>query len=122
MSAVLAVITLASLIAALAINSQAISFVRTRLFQYTNAYAQDNNAMDVTDKIQSRYECCGVNLWLDWASISLGVTGGTGSSTRMTNIEERALILFLFSLYNQKRVDDDDTKRIQRVFSPEVFD
>ena len=98
MSAVLAVITIASLIAALVINSQSISYVRNRLAQNMNAYVQDQSAIDMTDRIQTKYQCCGVNLWLDWARISLGVSIGTGAGTSMsqTSLEPEDLIVFLF--------------------------
>jgi hypothetical protein len=81
MSGTLGVITLASLIAALVLSSQSISFIRTRLSQNMNTYIEDQSAIDVTDKIQTKYECCGVHLWLDWARISLGVATGTGTGT-----------------------------------------
>lgn len=45
---------------------------------YTNTYAANSQSNDVIDKIQSTFECCGVNLWLDWGRITLGDTTGVG--------------------------------------------
>ena len=80
MAAVLAVFTLASLITALVLNSQSISFIRNRLSYNMNTYIQSDDAIYVTDRIQAQYQCCGVNLWLDWARVALGATAGPGVS------------------------------------------
>ena len=70
-----------SLIVALALNGQSISFVRRRLTNYVTSYAQVQNSINVIDALQSDYQCCGVNLWLDWGRVSLGATNGIGTGT-----------------------------------------
>ena len=98
MSAVLAVLTVASLITALVLNSQSISFIRNRLSYNMNTYIQSENAIYVTDRIQSQYQCCGVNLWLDWARVALGATAGPGvSQSECAADDESKIYLIAFS-------------------------
>lgn len=81
---ILGVFAIASLIAALVINTQAVNFLRGRLLYRMNTYVSTDDSIDIIDKIQSGYQCCGVNLWLDWSLAGLGqtaTTGGTGGGT-----------------------------------------
>lgn len=80
-AAVLGAFAVISLIVALALNGQAISFIRRRLTNYVTSYAQVQNSINVIDALQSDYHCCGVNLWLDWGRVSLGATNGVGTGT-----------------------------------------
>lgn len=68
---------------ALVLNGQAISYIRRRLTFRMTSYAETDNSISVMDTIQTKYQCCGVNLWLDWARVSLDVTTeiGIGSVT-----------------------------------------
>jgi hypothetical protein len=84
---VLGVAAIASLITALVINSQAIGYVRGRLSYRMSTYIQTQSSISIMDAIQTRYQCCGENLWLDWqlyglgSSTSSGVSTGTGTVT-----------------------------------------
>ncbi|CAF1057657.1 unnamed protein product [Adineta ricciae] len=87
-SLVLGVLTLGSLITALALNSQAIGYVRSRLTYRMSSFTSIGDSLSVVNDIQTRYECCGENLWLDWAQVVLnpastnaaGAVSGPGSS------------------------------------------
>jgi hypothetical protein len=69
-----------SLVTALALSGQAATYLRDTITDDINDYVSDQDAIDVVDKLQSTYQCCGVNLWLDWARVSLGVTTGVGKN------------------------------------------
>lgn len=71
LSFVLGIFVLASLIAALALSGQAATHLHDTLTDNMNNYAQDERAIDIIDNIQTTYECCGVNLWLDWSRVAL---------------------------------------------------
>ncbi|UJR30653.1 hypothetical protein I4U23_018177 [Adineta vaga] len=78
---VLGILSLASLITALILNSQAIGYLRSRMEYRMNSYNSNDDSIYVVDSIQTRYDCCGENLWLDWGRISLGAsTVGTGNN------------------------------------------
>ena len=100
----LGVLTLASLIAALALNSQAIGYVRSRLTYRMSSFTSIGDSISVVNDIQTRYECCGENLWLDWAQVVLNpastnaagavsgpdssntiITSGSGSTSSLSN-------------------------------------
>ncbi len=66
------IFTLGSLIAALAISGTTASYLRDSINDNMNNYAEDDDAMALIDNLQTTYQCCGVNLWLDWARVSLG--------------------------------------------------
>ncbi|CAF4092787.1 unnamed protein product, partial [Adineta steineri] len=72
-SIVLGIVAGASLITALVLNSQAIGYVRSRLSYRLYSYASIDGSQGVMDTIQTNYHCCGENLWLDWATVSLSV-------------------------------------------------
>ena len=78
---ILGVFALISLIVALILNGQAISYIRRPLTYRMTSYAQTENSVNVLDNIQTKYQCCGVNLWMDWARVSLGVVTGVGTGT-----------------------------------------
>jgi hypothetical protein len=73
---VLGIFTLGSLIAALAISGTTASYLRDRITDDMNNYVQDDSAIAIIDNLQTTYQCCGVNLWLDWARVSLGTSNG----------------------------------------------
>ena len=68
-----------SLIVALVLNGQSITFIRRRLTNYMTSYMQVQNSLNVMDALQSNYQCCGVNMWLDWGRVPLSVTNGMGT-------------------------------------------
>jgi len=45
-------------------------------------YPSDDDAIDTIDTLQTTYQCCGVNLWLDWARVDLGVTNSISLGRR----------------------------------------
>ena len=78
-SFILGIFAVASFIAALVINSQSITFIKNYMTYYMDTYAENTQSNDIMDNIQSTYQCCGVNLWLDWGSVALGdTTTGVG--------------------------------------------
>lgn len=104
--------------------------MRARLLYRMNTYIETQSSVGIIDMIQSKYQCCGVNLWLDWATVSLGttqtgtgVTTGTGTSSgtstgtntgtgtaaskSTTNIEtgnnDRKSLLFLIATGRRRR-------------------
>ena len=81
MCLVLGVATIASFITGLVINSQSIDDIKDRLTYRMSTYNSNQDSITIFDGIQTDYQCCGVNLWLDWSSVQLGVTSGTGTST-----------------------------------------
>jgi hypothetical protein len=72
----LGIITLVSLITALALSGQAATYLRNTITNDMNNYGQNQGAIDTIDILQTTYQCCGVNLWLDWGRVSLGVSNG----------------------------------------------
>ncbi|CAF1225823.1 unnamed protein product [Adineta ricciae] len=105
-SLVLGVLTLGSLIAALALNSQAIDYVRSRLTYRMRSFTSTADSISVVNDIQTRYKCCGENLWLDWAQVVLNpastnatgavsspdssntiITSGSGSTNSLSNLD-----------------------------------
>ncbi len=66
------IITLISLITALALSGQAATYLHDTITDDMNNYGSDQDAIDTIDILQTTYQCCGVNLWLDWARVSLG--------------------------------------------------
>ncbi len=79
-SIALAFFALVSLITALIINSLAINYVSSRFSNRMNAYGNDQDSRNIVDKIQTHYACCGNNIWLDWADVSLNATGNSTST------------------------------------------
>jgi hypothetical protein len=78
---VLGILALASLITALVINSQAVGYVRGRLLYRVDTYVETDSSISVMDAIQNNYQCCGVNSWLDWQTVGLGLSTSNGVST-----------------------------------------
>lgn len=75
-SFILGILVLASLITALALSGSTAGYMFDTMTDHMNRYAQRQDSLDVINKLQTTYECCGVSLWLDWARISLGVPIG----------------------------------------------
>ena len=67
------ILALASLIAALALSAESAGDIHDSLTDNMNKYTEDEDAMALVDNIQTTYQCCGVNIWLDWARIQLNV-------------------------------------------------
>ncbi len=78
---VLELFTLVSLITALIINSLAINYVNSRFLNYMNNYENSQDSRNIIDKIQTNYDCCGSNTWLDWSDVLLNTTQSSTSST-----------------------------------------
>ncbi len=55
--------------------------MRSRLLYRIDTYIETTSSISIVDNIQSHYQCCGVNLWLDWSTVGLGSTSTTGVST-----------------------------------------
>ncbi len=72
------IFALVSLITALALSGQTASHLHDSITNYMNDYVDDQEAINVIDTLQTTYQCCGVNLWLDWSRVSLGVQSGVG--------------------------------------------
>ena len=72
------IIALASLITALALSANSTQYMKDTITNNMNNYAEDSNAISIIDNLQTKYQCCGVNLWLDWARVALGVPAGLG--------------------------------------------
>ncbi|UJR15944.1 hypothetical protein I4U23_002864 [Adineta vaga] len=62
---------LASLIAAIAINFLGIDHISSRFLDNMKQYKDNANARKSIDTIQKHYDCCGSNMWLDWATVPL---------------------------------------------------
>lgn len=90
-SFILGIFVLASLITALALSGQSSSYMFDTMTDHMNRYAQRQDSMDVINKLQTTYECCGVSLWLDWARVSLGVPVGKKSIIFYERIYLKAL-------------------------------
>jgi hypothetical protein len=71
---VLVVFALASLITALIIHSLAIDSVSSRFLNYMNNYENDQDSRNIVNQIQTNYDCCGSNTWLDWSGLLLNAT------------------------------------------------
>ncbi|CAF0929263.1 unnamed protein product [Rotaria sordida] len=82
---ILGVLALVSIIVGLVLNSQAIGYIKSRLSYRMNSYIEDQTSIDVIDDVQSKYECCGENLWLDWARSQLGSLPTGGGSSVIVN-------------------------------------
>ncbi len=70
------IIAFVSLITALALSGQAATYLHDTITDDMNNYGSDQDAIDTIDILQTTYQCCGVNLWLDWGRVSLGVSNG----------------------------------------------
>jgi hypothetical protein len=77
----LGLFTLVSLITALIINSLAINYVNSRFFNHINSYQNSQNSRNIVDKIQTNYDCCGSNTWLDWSGVLPNTTQSSTSAT-----------------------------------------
>ena len=44
-------------------------------------YSSVEGSSSIIDAIQTNYQCCGQNSWLDWGPVDLGGTAGTGTGT-----------------------------------------
>ncbi len=77
-SFLMGILAIGSLIAALVISGQSVGYLRDTITDNMHDYATDEDSKDTIDLIQTDYNCCGVNLWLDWGSVQLDVLGGTG--------------------------------------------
>jgi len=83
-SIALAFFALVSLITALIINALAINYVSSRFLNHMNNYASNQDSRNIVDKIQTNYACCGNNIWLDWADVSLNATTNSTSTAVTT--------------------------------------
>ena len=87
----LAVFTIASLITALVINSKSLSYLNSHYTNHMNLYRSNADSRMIIDNLHDRYDCCGSNLWLDWAQAGLdtvtatSTTANTASTTTTTN-------------------------------------
>ncbi len=70
------IITLISLITALALSGQAATYLHDTITNNINGYAENQDSIDAIDLLQTKYQCCGVNLWMDWANVALGPSSG----------------------------------------------
>lgn len=77
----LLILVIASFIAALVTNSQAVGYIRRRLTYHVNSYSAIDDSINTIEAVQSDYQCCGVNSWFDYATSSLATAGGTGIGT-----------------------------------------
>ena len=77
---VLAIFAMASLIAALVINDKSLSNISGRFKDYMFDYQTKDDARTVVDLVQKNKECCGEDIWLDWARVQLNVTDITMSN------------------------------------------
>jgi len=46
-----------------------------------NNYENDQDSRNIVNQIQTDFDCCGSNTWLDWSGVSLNATGSTTSIT-----------------------------------------
>jgi len=46
-----------------------------------NNYENDQDSRNIVNQIQTNYDCCGSNTWLDWSGLLLNATGNTTSVT-----------------------------------------
>jgi hypothetical protein len=90
----LGIIVFASLITALALSGQTATYLHDTLTDNMNNYAEDDDAISTIDNIQSTYQCCGVNLWLDWSRISLGAPNGVGKNIISARYQSEFSIIF----------------------------
>jgi hypothetical protein len=74
-----------SLVTALGLSGQAATYLRTTMTNDMNNYISDQYAIDIINNLQTTYQCCGVNLWLDWSRVSLGVSTGVGKNKNFNN-------------------------------------
>jgi hypothetical protein len=99
----LGILTLASLIAALALSGQTAGYLHDSLTDNMNSYAEDDNSIQIIDAIQTNYQCCGVNLWLDWARVSLGSSGQIGKDIISVKHQSELSICFLLVSGRRRR-------------------
>lgn len=76
LACVVGILSLASLITAMVLISSAVSFVRDRLTYKMATYIQSSESIGTMNRVQQEFQCCGVNLWLDWARYPLSATAG----------------------------------------------
>lgn len=59
--------------------------MRARFLYRMNTYIDTQTSINIIDMVQSNWQCCGINSWLDYATVGLGTTttgtAGTGTVT-----------------------------------------
>ncbi|CAF0826736.1 unnamed protein product [Adineta steineri] len=70
----LSLCALVSLIAAIAINFGAASYIGSHFLNNMKRYDTSAHARNSIDNIQRNYDCCGHKMWIDWATISSDAT------------------------------------------------
>jgi len=81
-SGVVGIFALASLVAAIVISDKSPNYVHTRFLNGQNKYKTDAAVRDRIDLLQTKYDCCGNDIWIDWANANLN---GTSTDTNVTN-------------------------------------
>jgi hypothetical protein len=75
-----------SLIVALVINLFAIDYISSHFLNNMNSYKDSSVARNIVNNIQTKYDCCGDNIWLDWSRVSLDATMPTAGGLSTTQI------------------------------------
>ncbi|UJR30652.1 hypothetical protein I4U23_018176 [Adineta vaga] len=83
-SIALAFFALVSLITALIINSLAINYASSHFESRLVDYQNSQNSRNIVDKIQTSYDCCGSDTWLDWMTVGLNATAPSTNNTVTT--------------------------------------
>jgi len=83
-SVVLGIFALASLITALVINAKSPSYVRSHFTSDMLVYQTNPGAQNKIDLLQIKYQCCGTNLWIEWANAGLNTNSSSVATTVST--------------------------------------
>ncbi|CAF3403092.1 unnamed protein product [Rotaria sp. Silwood1] len=70
-----------------------------------NHYQDNPKARNIIDNIQTKYACCGDNIWLDWARLSLDGKPSNIDETETTD-EQSATTSFSSDLTSKSSVVD----------------
>lgn len=90
---------IASFITGLVINSRSIDYMKRHLTYRMATYSENEDSIEIIDDIQTNWQCCGTNLWLDWSRYALGIPGvgtvGSGSERVVTEYMPRKICCLL---------------------------
>jgi hypothetical protein len=71
-------------VTAIIINAKSLNYISSHFLSNMNAYSANQDSRNKIDQLQIKYQCCGVNIWLDWANVGLVATAPAMNVTSNT--------------------------------------
>jgi hypothetical protein len=83
-SGILGIFALASLVTAIVVNAKSLNYVSSHFSGNMMEYQYSPDAKNKIDLLQNKYQCCGTDMWIDWADVGLNVTSTGVNVTNTT--------------------------------------